>query len=1117
MRSSIAVCVGLALAVAASPASAVPAGIGYTAYLADPDGSPYEGVVSFEAELFDAEQGGASVWGPAQLSGVEVHDGHLSLVLDTDQHGAYVGDALTGLSAAWVAFAVKPSGQAWITLSPRQRVLAVPYAIEAGDAQRLGGIEASEFMTATEADADFARKAELAPVATSGSYGDLAGAPDLGGYALTSDLAPVCISGSYEDLAGAPDLSALVTSEALAAVALSGSYGDLTDAPDLATYVLADALAVVALSGHYADLVGLPDLSVYALASGLAVVATTGSYLDLGDAPDPANLVRADGSVAMAGPLDLAGHELRNAVVQASALAPAEPAPGQLWYDSGTQQLRVWNAELWQALAADLAPVALSGLYADLSGTPELSGYALTADLAPVCFSGSHADLLDAPDLTVFVTHQALAAVATSGAYADLVGAPDLGAFATTEALAAVATSGAYADLTGAPDLSPFATTADLAAVATSGAYADLAGAPDLSPFATTADLAAVATSGAYADLAGAPDLSPFATTADLAPVATSGAYADLAGVPDLSPFAKSADLATVATSGAYADLGGLPDLSVYPLADGLSVVAVSGSYLDLLDAPDPAGLLRADGSVAMTGELDLAGHGLRGAVLEPAAEPPASPTPGQVWFDTTTDTLHVRTSTEWVPIGSSTVTTGDLHLTGTLTATTVEADGVIAAGTDVVAALAELQAKLWCVEHCDALRIGDCQERQCDGVAQTCTPSGARPDGSACEAGAGRCQGGVCCVPTTCAAHGVTCGHISDGCDVLLWCGACEPGEVCHEGTCCFPLICDVLGRECGAADDGCGGVLDCGGCPGDSGCDPDGHCLWAGSCGSVVCPELPGYTAGCNAAEHCEYVRTAQTAPWHAYDAWIWVPAGTLDMGSPPTEFGRHADESPIHTVALTHGYFVMKHEIPVSAYEACESAGVCSAPSTADWDGAGWGSNRTSNGRAAHPQNGLSWLQARNFCSWVIPGGRLPTEAEWERAAKGPPPHHPYPWGDEPAPACSSDNAVFDELGGPGSYGCGAGGTWPVGSKPAGASSVGALDMAGNVQEWVEDWYASDYYGSSPATDPTGPASGTERVRRGGAFHSPAVDMRAAIRLPGPPADRKAHDGARCARSE
>lgn len=281
-----------------------------------------------------------------------------------------------------------------------------------------------------------------------------------------------------------------------------------------------------------------------------------------------------------------------------------------------------------------LSAVALSGVYGDLTGKPDLSVYAVAANLSTVATSGSYADLLDKPDLTLYATKTSLATVATSGSYSDLtdkptlstvagtglysdlVSKPDLTIYAKSADLATVATSGSYSDLSNKPtlatvagtglysdllskpDLTVYATTASLAAVATSGAYgdltgkptlatvsstgayADLSGTPNLTVYATIASLATVATSGIYSDLTGKPDLSVYALRAelDLADVAFTGAYGDLTGVPDLQ---------TVATTGVYSDLTGRPDLTVYALAANLKTVATTGVYSDLTGKPD--------------------------------------------------------------------------------------------------------------------------------------------------------------------------------------------------------------------------------------------------------------------------------------------------------------------------------------------------------------------------------------------------------------------------------------------------------------------------------------------------------------------------------------------------
>ena len=191
---------------------------------------------------------------------------------------------------------------------------------------------------------------------------------------------------------------------------------------------------------------------------------------------------------------------------------------------------------------------------------------------------------------------------------------------------------------------------------------------------------------------------------------------------------------------------------------------------------------------------------------------------------------------------------------------------------------------------------------------------------------------------------------------------------------------------------------------------------------------------------------------------------------------------NERPVHTVVVAT-FHIARTETTVEHYRACVRAGKCKRPRRVFRE-----CNYDRPQRDAHPVNCVTWHQANAFCRWL--GGCLPTEAEWEFAARSRGRLRAYPWG-HAKPSCAL--AVFDQAG----DGCGKGSTWPVCSKPKGRTLQGVCDMAGNVQEWVHDRYSSSYYSRSPRNNPRGASHGNKRAFRGGSFELKAPGLRTTVR--------------------
>jgi serine/threonine-protein kinase len=217
------------------------------------------------------------------------------------------------------------------------------------------------------------------------------------------------------------------------------------------------------------------------------------------------------------------------------------------------------------------------------------------------------------------------------------------------------------------------------------------------------------------------------------------------------------------------------------------------------------------------------------------------------------------------------------------------------------------------------------------------------------------------------------------------------------------------------------------------------------------------------------------------------VYIPPGEFAMGS-----NDYDDEKPPHSVYLD-GYWMGKHEVTFAQYDK-----YCEETQKKKPDDRGCG-------RGNRPVIYVSWNEASAYCDWLSNrtglSFKLPTEAQWEKAARGID-GHKYPWGNHGPYYNGKYYANYD----PGKYEeDGFKSTAPVGSFPQGASPYGLLDMAGNVWEWCGDWYDKNYYKNSPKNNPTGPESGSVRVVRGGGWSSYAGNLRCAVRGNGRPSER------------
>ena len=226
-------------------------------------------------------------------------------------------------------------------------------------------------------------------------------------------------------------------------------------------------------------------------------------------------------------------------------------------------------------------------------------------------------------------------------------------------------------------------------------------------------------------------------------------------------------------------------------------------------------------------------------------------------------------------------------------------------------------------------------------------------------------------------------------------------------------------------------------------------------------------------------------------------WIDGSTLVyIQSSEFTMGNGGFDAPIHTVAVD-GFWMYQTKVTNRMFAQCVAVGSCSVP-TEELGGPVYSNPEYAN----HPVVGVTWDQAQAYCSWSQ--GQLPTEAQWEKAARGTD-GNAYPWGND-APACDLLNLGY----------C-SGRTSEVDAFSDGVSPYGLYDMAGNLFEWVSDWYGAAYYNTAPAANPTGPENGEYRSVRGSSFETDFDQAESAIRHFINPSNHRRDLGFRCAVTE
>lgn len=369
------------------------------------------------------------------------------------------------------------------------------------------------------------------------------------------------------------------------------------------------------------------------------------------------------------------------------------------------------------------------------------------------------------------------------------------------------------------------------------------------------------------------------------------------------------------------------------------------------------------------------------------------------------------------------------------------------------------------------------------DPCRRPCEDSECGPDLLGCGAFCGVCNTGECLNGhCSCTGRFLPCGE-----------SCCAPGEICMgDGKCCSPAC---TGRSCGG--DGCGGS--CGNCDGPGVCTADGICELL-TCGSIVCPVHPqmAFMTFCNQSGYCEYIPNSGDENRSE----IFVPPGSFEMGLRGEDcmFEEQLDidtfcavSQPAHEVTFTKGYFIGKYEVTLSRYKECILSGSCGA---FDESGAYCFDSWDAEGKNVYvydvlpvdaPAVCLAQEAAAGFC--FSEGTRLPSEAEWEMALKG------------PEYSVYAPGLGLEDLCGEISC-CGCSGTLlPVGASPGDVSAIGARDMVGNAKERVLDCWHIGYAGAPVDGTPFDwNCSSGWLVNRGGGVATPAKHLFTSARSQG-----------------